>query len=381
MNKKTLINEWLCTIVIVVSLLSGCAGREPIQVGFAGELTGKHADLGVQGRNGAQLAVETINAAGGVASRSVELVVRDDLGTPEGAQAADRALIDAGVVAIIGHMTSAQTMSALPVTEEAGLVLFSPTASTSDLSGLDDHFFRTAPVNSAEAHALARHVHRQRGLTRMAVIYDADNATYSQTYWAAFVEVYRALGGQVTGEASFSSAEEPDFGLLVAELQAGDPDGLLIVASAFDTALIAQQTRISGWQISLFATGWAQTETLLQNGGRAVEGLEIAVTYNSNSQAPAFLDFQARYQARFGHAPTFAAAYAYEAMLMLAAALERTRGRAEGLRQALLGPRDFEGLVGDISLDEYGDVVRSNFMFRIQDGQFVTLAAPEPATP
>ena len=378
MNKKMLVNGWLCAIVIVVSLLSGCAGREPIQVGFAGELTGKHADLGVQGRNGAQLAAETINAAGGVASHSIELLMRDDLGTPEGAQAADRELIDAGVVAIIGHMTSAQTVSALPVTEEASLVLFSPTASTSDLSGLDDHFFRTAPVNSAEAHALARHVHRQRSLTRMAVIYDADNATYAQTYWAAFVEVYHTLGGQVASEVIFSSAEEPDLAPLVAELHAGDPDRLLVIASAFDTALIAQQIRISGWQVSLFATGWAQTETLLQNGGQAVEGLEIAVTYDSNSQKPAFLDFRARYQARFGHTPTFAAAYAYEAMLMLAAALERTSGQAEGLRQALLETQDFEGLIGTISLDEYGDVVRSNFLFRIQDGQFVTLAAPEP---
>jgi branched-chain amino acid transport system substrate-binding protein len=378
MNKKMLINGWLCAIVIVVSLLSGCASRESIQVGFAGELTGKHADLGVQGRNGAQLAVETINAAGGVASRSIELLARDDLGTPGGTQAADRELIDAGVVAIIGHMTSAQTMSALPVTEGTGLVLFSPTASTSDLSDLDDHFFRVAPVNSAEAHTLARHVYRQRGLTRMAVIYDADNATYTQTYWAAFVEAYRALGGQVADEMSFSSAEEPDFAPLVAELQASDPDGLLIIASAFDTALIAQQTRVGDWQVSLFATGWAQTETLPQNGGQAVEGLEIAVTYDANSQTPAFLDFQARYQARFGRAPTFAAAYAYEAVLMLAAALERTSGQAEGLRQALLETQDFEGLIGTISLDEYGDVVRSNFMFGIQDGQFVTLAASEP---
>lgn len=110
--------------------LSGCAYRSPIRVGFAGELTGRQADLGVHGRNGAQLAVEAINAAGGVAGRPIELLVRDDRGTSEGAQAADRELISEGVVAIIGHMTSAQTVAGRLVTELAKMVLFSPAAST-----------------------------------------------------------------------------------------------------------------------------------------------------------------------------------------------------------------------------------------------------------
>ena len=378
MNQKAPTRKWLWIITIVASLLGGCAHREPIQVGFSGGLSGRHADLCIHGRNGAQLAVEDINATGGVSGRPIELLVRDDLDTPEGARAADRELIDAGVVAIIGHMTSAQSVAALPVTEEAGVVLLSPTTSTPDLSGLDDHFFRVNPVNSLEARTLARHVYQQRGLSRMAVIYDADNAAYTKTLWAAFAKAYRALGGQVTGEESFSSAEEPDFAPLVAKLYASDPEGLLVIASALDTALIAQQTRLDGWQTPLFASSWAQTEALPQNGGRAVEGIEIALNYDSNSQSPAFLDFQARYQARFGRAPTFAAAQAYEAVLVLAAALEKTGGQAEGLPQALLETQDFNGLIGTISLDEYGDVVRTQFLITVQNGRFVTLTALEP---
>jgi len=261
------------------------------------------------------------------------------------------------------------------------MVLLSPTTSTSKLSGLDDHFFRVTGTNVAASHALAHHVYQQRGLSRLAVVYDADNAAFTQTYWATFAEAYRALGGQVTGEVAFSSAGEPDFAPLVAKLQATGPDGLLIIASALDTALIAQQTRLSDWQIPLFASGWAQTETLPQNGGQAVEGIEIVRIYDPNSQTPAFLDFRVRYQVRFGHAPSFAAAQAYEAILVLAAALEKTGGQAEGLPQALLETQDFEGLIGSISLDKYGDAVRPNFLLTIQDGQFVTLAALEPEEP
>ncbi len=119
-------------IYIMISLLhgilglsiSGCAGQEVIRVGFSGELTGRNADLGIQGRNGAQLAVETLNANGGVNGQSIELLIRDDLGTHDGAQTADRELIEAKVVAIIGHMTSGQGVAGYPVTEEAGMVIF-----------------------------------------------------------------------------------------------------------------------------------------------------------------------------------------------------------------------------------------------------------------
>jgi len=381
MKSKTLTNWWLCAAVIGASLLSGCASRRPILVGFAGELTSKHADLGLHGRDGAQLAVETLNVADGIAGRPIELLVRDDLGTPEGAQAADRELIDAGVVAIIGHMTSGQSMAALAVTEEAGMVLLSPTALTPDLSGLDDHFFRVNLDNSLQARTLARHIYQHHGMSRIAAIYDTDNAAYTETFWVAFAEACCALGGQVTGEESFSSAEEPDFAPLVAELYASDPEGLLIIASALDTALIAQQIRLNAWQITLFASAWAQPETLPQNGGQAVEGIEIVMNYDSNSQKSAFLEFQAHYQKRFGRAPTFAAAQAYEAVLGLAAALEKTGGQAEGLPQALLETQDFEGLIGTISLDKYGDVVRTQFLVTVQDGQFVTLAALEPEEP
>ena len=119
----------------------GCSGKKAIRIGFVAQLTGVQAELGVQERNGVQLAMEKINAKGGIGGRPVELVVRDDLGTPEGARAADRDLIEAGVVAIIGHATSGQTMVGLSVTNPARVVMLSPTATTPELSGLDDFFF------------------------------------------------------------------------------------------------------------------------------------------------------------------------------------------------------------------------------------------------
>lgn len=378
MERKKEIYLTACSILLLSLLWTGCTLRRPIQIGFAGELTGRRAELGVDGRDGALLAVETLNRAGGVAGRPVELVVRDDLGTPEGAREAARQLIAADVVAIVGHMTSEQTLSAYPVTEAAEMLLFSPTASTPVLSGRDDHFFRINPTNSLGAQVLARHIIRDRGLSRVAVVFDIDNAAYVRSYRDAFVESFENEDGLVVGEVSFSSADEPDFGLLLSELREAELEGILIIASPFDTALIAQRARLEGANWPLFAAGWAETDTLLRNGGAAVEGIEIVMNYDSNSRDPAFLDFAARYQERFGRLPTFAAAQSYEAVIVLAAGLEQTGGGSSGLPQALLDIETFEGLSGTIHIDPFGDIVRTIYLTTVEDGEFVTLASVEP---
>lgn len=375
------LGRWVLIGTLTGTLLAGCDNSSVIRIGFSGELTGRHADLGVQGRNGVQLAVEDINEAGGVAGRTIELLVRDDKGIPEGARAADGELCNAGVVAIIGHMTSGQSIAALPVMEEERVVLLSPTTSTSELSGLDDYFLRINPVNSLEAHNLARHIYYERGLTSLAVIYDTDNIAYTGSFVDAFAEVYNGEGGQIIHRALFSSASEPDFRPMVQEMLTAGPEALLMVSSALDTALISQQTRLAGWQVPLFASGWSQTGVLLQNGGQAIEGMESIMNYDPNNPSPSFLDFQERYQERFGKEPTFAATQSYEAMLILAAALEKTGGSREGLRETLLQTRNFEGLTGRISLDKYGDVLRTQFLLTVRDGQFVTLTNVEPVEP
>jgi branched-chain amino acid transport system substrate-binding protein len=265
-NKKRWI-AWLCVIMLLSSSIISCRAARPIYIGFSGELTGKRADLGIQGRDGVQLAVMRLNEAGGVAGRPIELIIRDDLGTPEGALAADQALIEAGVVAIIGHMTSAQSIAAMPLIEETETVMLSPTTSTPELAGLDDYFFRINPDNDQQARTLAHQARQRHGLTRVSAIYDSENSAYTHTFWRSFSRAFEELGGQNVGKVTFNSSEKPDFAPLVAELRNRDFEGLLIIASAVDTAMIAQVIRRQDWTVELFASGWAQSEALIQHGG------------------------------------------------------------------------------------------------------------------
>lgn len=374
MNQKISV---FCARLLIAGLLTqflfACSPKEPVRVGFVAGLTGPNAALGVDGRDGAQLAADMINDAGGINGRPLELVVRDDLGLPEGALAADDDLINREqVVAVIGHMTSGTMMSAWSQFKDSGTIFLSPTVSTPQLAGMDDHFFRLIVVNSFVADRVATYAAKDLGLKKVVTFYDTDNAAYTDTYQQEFARMFSMLGGEIVATYPFSSKTAPDFKPLLLESQALQPDGLFIVASAADTALIAQRARIEGMNAQLLATNWSLTKDLIKNGGAAVEGIVAVVSHDDNNQSAEYLDFSRRFQTRYGRAPTFAAGYGYEAAQALAAALRKTDGKKDGLADALLQIKNFRGAHGVFSFDEYGDVSRTLYMIAVRDGKFVT---------
>jgi branched-chain amino acid transport system substrate-binding protein len=379
-QRKAVIIIILLSVVAGAGILlySGFFSHQSIRVGFSAQLTGSGAELGVQERNGVQLAVNDINAAGGVNGRPIELLIRDDLGTPGGAKAADRDLINNHVVAIIGHATSGQSLAGLEVTEPAGMVMISPTTSTAALSGKEDLFFRVLQTLVERARGLARHTYHDRNLTRLAVIYDTDNAAYVESYRSNFGDEYRKQGGVIVAEVNFSSKTQPDFAPLLSVIRSENPDGLLIIATDSDTAMIAQRARIMGWQVPLFTSAWAQTGTLITQGGPAVEGLELEQSFPMNSHAPAYLEFKKRFASAYGIDPAFGAVYGYESVKVLALALKSTGGTSTGLPESLLAIKNFSGLSDAFSFDRYGDVQRPYYLGAVRNATFVDIASVSP---
>jgi branched-chain amino acid transport system substrate-binding protein len=347
--------------------------KAPILIGFSGQLTGKQAELGVQERNGVQLAIEKINSSGGIAGRKINLIIRDDMGIPERAFSVDNELINEGVSAIIGHATTAQTMAGLKATNPAKVVMISPTVSTPELSGVDDYLFRVYPSFKNSSQTFAKYVYESSGIGRMAIIYDKDNYSYSNTYSSMFSDKFEALGGVITESVSFSSMIQPDFSLLLSKLRESKAEGLLIVASDIDLALIAQRARIMGWQVPLFTSEWGETKTVIRSGGHAVEGMKFQQSYNLASKSSVLIDFKTCYEARFGGEPSFSAAFGYETTLILAEALKKTYGKKDGLKEALLEIHNFQGLADTISFDSFGDIERPCYFNTIIKGKFIAV--------
>ncbi len=364
-------------VCLLLLMIPGCTNQQPILVGLSMEMTGRRSDLGVEARDGVMLAVDQINAAGGINGRPIQLLIRDEKGDPEMARQMDAELIEAGVVAILGHTTSEQTAAVLDEINEAEVVLLSPTAASSDFDHQGDYFFRVMSSNYAWGRVTAKYIYQSRGLHRIVGIYDIGNRSYTETFWNVVSEEFEALGGDASQSFVYISGET-DLQALMETVSEVETDGLVMVSSPVDTALMVQYARQFGIECPIFSSPWAETSELLNKGGAAVEGLEMVSAYNFSDSSPNAQAFRSDFITRYNRAPGFPAAYAFEAMLVLAEALRITGGKAEGLPEALLSIEDFEGVQGSISIDPYGDVTRDIYITTIKDRQFVTTAIISP---
>ncbi len=364
----------------VVSLLLAGAGavwllklpEEPIRLGFVGGLTGRVADLGVAGRDGALLAVEEQSASGGVQGRLVELVVGDDAQDASLAASALHRVLDAKAVAVVGNMTSSMSVVSAPIANERHVLLMSPTTSTNSLTGKDDWFFRVYPASSAAGESLAEELVNKRSLRAFCVAYDVSNRAYTEDLLRVFSAEVVERGGNVLGTVPFESAQGPRFTDLARSMMGEAADCYLILANSMDTAMLCQQLRKLGDRRPVAAGEWSASEELIQYGGQAVEGLILKHTFDRDSQAPAYLRFREAFVARFGYAPGFAAAHSYDATRILLEALSKNADPSR-LRETILGIGTFEGLQRSITFDSFGDVRRLQFSATVSEGRFVSL--------
>lgn len=366
------IKSTLICILVAGALVWGCFRPEPILIGFAGQLTGRFSDLGVQGRNGAQLAVEHINEQGGIDGRPLKLVAIDDGNTPAGARRALDTLHQRGIRLVIGHMTSSQTLAALPHAQELGMILISPTTSTPLLENKRDNHYRVVSSSAKWAAALGRYA-RETGQDTLLVSYDLDNEAYTKPFIDDLMKSYRMSGGQVLGTLPFRSSNIEDWSFLARRVKAARPEGIVLAASARDTADAARELRRQGQTQPIFATPWAFTKDLLSFAGSTAEGIVSCLSYAPDNSQPAFLQFRKDYVDRFGFEPGFASAFSYEAVLVAAAALERTGGRALGLAKMLTDLGRMQGVSSSFRIDEQGDVHRPYYILAVRDGRLVTV--------
>lgn len=370
------IQIYIFTFVFLL-ILSGCASQRPILVGLSMEMTGRRGDLGVDARDGALLAVDQINANGGINGRPIKLLVRDEKGDPELARQVDAELIEAGVVAIIGHTTSEQTAAVLDQINEAELVLLSPTTTSFRFNDKDDYFFRVVSSNDFFGESLAKYIYEDRGLRKIVGIYDVSNQAFTETFWLSLKEEFESLGGDASQVYIFFSSET-DLKDLIEVVSEVDAEGLVLVSSPVDTALMIQYARQLGLTKPIFSSTWAETEELLSKGGTAVEGLEIISVYNFTNSSPNFQAYIDSFVTRYNRVPGSPAAYTFEAVMVLAEALRQTGGKAEGLPEALTAIENLEGVQGSISLDQYGDVKRDIYINVVKDRQFITIVTISP---
>lgn len=357
-------------IMILASSLVCCSPKEPVKIGFLGGVSGRVADLGIAGRNGALLAVEMRNQVGGINGRTIELLVEDDQQDAEQAKAAVQRLIGQKVEAIVGPMTSMVAMVTVPMVNEAQIVMMSPTVSTQDLSNIDDYFLRVISSTAEYAHKSADYQISQRGISRVAVAYDMRNESYSENWLKSYKKAFSEQGGEVILAEPYYSGDDVNFAELAERLLKVEPDAVLMIANSLDTAMLAQQVRRRDQHVHIATSEWAATERLSELGGSAVEGIMIAQFLDRESNSASYLAFRQAYMDRFAMEPGFGGTTAFDATNVVLTALAG-KEKSQTLKQAILSKGVFEGVQSEIRFDKTGEAKRETYMTTIHNGHFL----------
>jgi branched-chain amino acid transport system substrate-binding protein len=371
-RRKFIFQQWILIIVLFCIFGSGCRNDSPVKVGFIAGTSGRVADLGISGRDAVQMAIEQYNKNGGINGRRIELIYKDDQQNSEIARRSVQELIDDGVVAIIGPMTSDMGMAISPLLDKYQIPAVSPTVSTQYLAGRDDFFFRVTSTTLVHAIKSAAYHVKATDIRRIAAVYDVSNRSFSENWLQTFKKFFIAHGGELVAEIALNSQQKKSFTEITHELLSHEADGVLIIANSMDSALLCQQIRKIDTAIPISLADWGASERLLELGGKSVEGVIVIQTFDRGHPGERYQAFRKAYFNRFKREPGFPGVYAYDAIQVVLTALEKQE-KNRSLKETILSLGQFQGLQNYFSFDQFGDVTRSTSISVVRDQKFLVV--------
>jgi branched-chain amino acid transport system substrate-binding protein len=342
-----------------------------IKIGEYASLTGKEAAFGQSSHKGTQLALEEVNAAGGVLGRKIEFIYEDNRSTPgESATIVKKLISRDGVVAVLGEVASGRSLEAAPICQANKIPMISPSSTNPEVTEKGDYIFRVCFIDPFQGTVMAKFAKARLNAKNVAVLSDVA-APYSIGLGKFFKERFLADGGKIVSEQKFSSGDK-DFKAQLTAIKAANPDAIFAPCYYTEAGLIVRQARQLGITAPLFGgDGWEAPE-LLQIGGDALEGCYYSTHYSPEDQAPAVQAFVNKFKAKFnGEVPDAMAALGYDSAMVLVDAIKRAGTTdAAKLRDAIAATKEYSGVTGKTSLDANRNATKPAVILAIKDGKF-----------
>lgn len=358
----------------------GSAGSaQPIKVGEYASLTGKEATFGQSSHEGTLLAIEEINAAGGVLGRKLELLTEDTQSKAgEPATVVNKLIARDGVVAILGEVASSRSLEAAPICQQSKIPMISPSSTNPKVTEVGDYIFRVCFIDPFQGTVMANFASKTLKAKKVAVFTDV-KSDYSKGLASFFKERFIANGGEIVAELDFNGGDK-DFKAQLTAIKAAQPDAVFVPGYYTDAALICVQAKQLGLNVPFMGgDGW-ESEKLVEIGKDAVEGQYFSTHYHPDVGTALSRQFVAHYKQRWnGKSPDALAACGYDSALVLADAIKRA-GSTEGskIRDALAATKNFQAVTGNISINEKRDATKSAVILQVKDGKFRYLETVAP---
>lgn len=347
-----------------------------IKFAVVAPFTGTMAQYGEADRDGFQLAVEQINAAGGITAGGktyqVEVELFDDKGTGEEASSiAEKVAADSSIIAVgVNSYSSGVAMVGSPIYEQYGIPALSPSASHPDYSSIGEYIFRNNLTDEIEC-MNAIQIPVSRGAKKLGIL--CMTSDFGESFEASTRKTLDALSEYTDCElacVSYFTEDTVDYSPNVAEFIDAGCDFIICSAEYTYFAQFIIQYRKVDKDTQLMGLGTCFDQDLINLAGDNTEGTFVASNFDINSSSQVTQDFVAAYREKYDSDPNFLSAQAYDNCMMLKEAIEKADSiDKEAIKDALYEV-SIDGTEGSLSFDENGDALKVQVMFQIKDGKF-----------
>lgn len=372
----------LGSVVATAAPLSAVAG--PIKIGFNAPLTGFAAADGNSALVGAQLAVEQVNAAGGIDGDPIELVVYDDQASPkEAAPLAVKMTTQDEVTAGISGSYSGSTRAAATIFQENAVPYISAYAVHPDITRAGDYVFRTSFMGEVQGRAGAKLIGEMMGLKRVAMI--TLNNDFGKSLAAGFREKAADFGIEITGESEYS-IKDREFGPIVSKVKADNPDAIYASGYFFTAGPLVRQIRAAGIAAPVIGQEGYDSQKFIEIAGPDAEGVLITTSLDRDSSNPITQAFIKGFEDKAGYPTDMVAASAHTAVLVMADALRKAGAADRAALRNAIATSSVDASTGHISFNALGEVKKDVQVQVVKDGAWrhyavisdpVLLAPPE----
>jgi branched-chain amino acid transport system substrate-binding protein len=382
-SRRSLVKASLAAIVTgaAMSRTAFAQSSEPIMLGVSGPLTGPNAQYGAQWKQGFDLALDEIQAAGGINGRKLTYTFEDSQSDPRQSVAiAQKFVSDPKIVMELGDFSSPASMAASPIYQRAGLVQFGFTNSHPDFTKAGDFMWSTSVSEADEQPMLARYAVSQLGLKKLAVLHL--NTDWGRTSRDHFANAAKELGAEVVISEGYIP-DERDFRSTLVRARDANPDGLILISYYSDGALIARQARQAGLKQTICAASSVYSPKFIELGGESVEDVHLGTRFFPNDPRPEVKKFVSGFKAKYnGQEPDAFNAYSYDAMNVAAAVVKIGGADRRAIRDAFTKVRDVSTVVyGPATFDVASRRVKGamNTELVVRKGQFTLWDGKKPS--
>lgn len=351
-------------IIILISVafiyIYSSKSDESIKIGFVAGLTGKYSSLGKGVLSGYELALNEYNET---AIKKIKLVIKDDKQTEYINKEIINSFIKDDIKLILGNATSSMTKNSLELLKNnKEILLFSSSASSADFSKKDDNFIRTqVSITPFKYDAITKYLIKKKK-TKILVIYDSLNESYSKSVMKQFRSSFLEKGGEEFVKVLKFSV---DFTKILDDIKQTKPEVVFFITNSIDTAKLIQYIKLNNINPIIFSSGWAFSQDFINDSGKASQDVLFVSNYNLNSKNISYIKFRDKYKRIYKKDPSSKSLQAYETMKIVINAYKNKKDQS--IKDYILKKSKFEGLQSNIIFDKYGDIKREYLLFKIDN--------------